>query len=160
MGLAALNAGALTAEMRSVLGANDLTYLQTNLAGGANTSAAEYAALLSRMLRDELVMSSLLGSNKVCASSACAAGMVLSPAPPDEQWSYSLGHWVEDDPIVGDHAFSSAGALGFYPWIDESRAWYGVLARRASSPGGNQGVASLRCGRLLRKAWISGVAVP
>jgi hypothetical protein len=84
---------------------------------------------------------------------------VLSPAPNDEAWSYALGHWVEDDPLVGDHAFSSAGALGFYPWIDASRTWYGVLARRAPTPGGQQGVVSLRCGRLIRQAWVTGQTV-
>ncbi len=159
MGLGSLNAPALTTEITSSIGTFDFTYLQTNLAGGLNASATGYAAFLRRMLRDEYVMSGQLGSNKVCASSACAAGAVLSPAPPDEAWSYSLGHWVEDDPTVGDHAFSSAGALGFYPWVDSSKTWYGVVARRAGSPGGNQGFASLRCGRLIRQAWVTGVTV-
>ncbi len=159
LGLAAMGAAALTAEVSVPLGATDFVYLQTNLAGGLNTSASGYAAFLRRLLRGEFVMSGQLGSHKVCASAACAAGAVLSPAPPDEAWNYSLGHWVEDDPVVGDHAFSSAGALGFYPWIDATRSWYGVLARRAASAGGSEGVKSLRCGRLIRQAWVTGVAV-
>ncbi len=157
MGLASMNASALTTEITSSVGTFDFVYLQTNLAGGLNASATGYAAFLRRLLRGEYVMSSQLGTNKVCASSACTTGAVLSPAPPDEAWSYSLGHWVEDDPTVGDHAFSSAGALGFYPWIDSTKTWYGVLARRASSPAGNEGVTSLRCGRLIRQAWVTGV---
>jgi hypothetical protein len=60
---------------------------------------------------------------------------------------------------VGDGAFSSPGALGFYPWIDASKRWYGILARRAPGPEGNQGYLSARCGRQIRKAWITGVPV-
>jgi CubicO group peptidase (beta-lactamase class C family) len=159
MGLGSLGAQALTTEITSQVGNFDFTYLQTNLAGGLNASANGYAAFLRRMLRGEYVMSSQLGSNKVCGSAACAAGLVLSPAPSNEAWNYSLGHWVEDDPMVGDHAFSSAGALGFYPWIDSSKSWYGVLARRAANPGGSQGIVSLSCGRLIRQAWATGVTV-
>ena len=159
MRLGSLGAPALTTEISSQVGAFGFTYLQTNLAGGLNASASGYASFLRRMLRGEYVMSSHLGSNKVCGSAACAAGLVLSPAPPNEAWNYSMGHWVEDDPVVGDHAFSSAGALGFYPWIDSTKTWYGVLARRAANPGGNQGVVSLNCGRLIRQAWVTGVTV-
>lgn len=159
MGLGSLGASALTTEITSQVGPFDFAYLQTNLAGGLNASARGYGAFLRRMLRGEYVMSLQLGSNKVCSSAACASGLVLSPAPSTEAWNYSLGHWVEDDPTVGDHAFSSAGALGFYPWIDSTKTWYGVLARRAASPGGNQGVVSLNCGRLIRQAWVTGVTV-
>ena len=150
---------ALTSEITSQVGSFDFTYLQTNLAGGLNASASGYAGFLRRMLRGEFVMSSQLGSRKVCASSACTAGEVLSPAPPDEAWNYSLGHWVEDDPKVGDHAFSSAGALGFYPWIDSTKTWYGIVARRATSAAGQEGVKSMDCGRLIRQAWVTGVQV-
>jgi CubicO group peptidase (beta-lactamase class C family) len=159
MGLASLDAAALTTEITSQVGTFDFRYLQTNLAGGLNASATGYAGFLRRMLSGDFVMLSLLDSNKVCASAACAAGLVLSPAPANESWNYSLGHWVEDDPVVGDHAFSSAGALGFYPWIDSTKTWYGVLARRAPILAGNQGVLSLSCGRLIRQAWVSGVTV-
>lgn len=158
MNLGSMSAAALSTELSSVLGMPDLRYLQVNLAGGANVSASSYAAFLRRMLSGGLVMSSNLGANKVCASEACVAGAVASPAPPDEGWAYALGHWVEDDPMLGDHAFSSAGALGFYPWIDQTKTWYGIIARRAPSAGGDQGVASLKCGRLIRQAWVTGVA--
>lgn len=158
MNLAAMNGAALTTEITSTLRGVDITYLQTNLAGGANTSASAYATVLQRMLRGEYVMAQHLGAQKTCASEACTAGSVASPAPPTEAWSYALGHWVEDDPVVGDHAFSSAGALGFYPWIDQTKTWYGIVARRVATPGGDQGVVSLRCGRLIRQAWVTGVA--
>lgn len=157
MNLGAMNGPALTTELDSVLGLGDLRYLQTNLAGGANTSARGYATFLRRLLNDGFVMSANLGAQKVCASEACVAGAVASPAPPNEGFTYSLGHWVEDDATVGDHAFSSAGALGFYPWVDASKTWYGLVARRAPSAGGDQGIASLKCGRLIRQAWLTGV---
>jgi hypothetical protein len=74
--------------------------------------------------------------------------------PPQESWQYSLGHWVESDPRVGDGAFSSPGAFGFYPWIDAGRSHYGILARVAS----NGARGSALCGRQIRKAWSTGVA--
>jgi hypothetical protein len=159
MGLGSMRAAALTTEISSTLEAPNFLYVQTNLAGGLNASAADYAAFLRRMLNNGYVMSSHLGTRKVCASAACAAGAVLSPAPPQEAWNYSLGHWVEDDPQLGDGALSSAGALGFYPWMDASRTWYGVLSRRAAETGGNQGFVSVACGRLIRQAWVTGVTV-
>ncbi len=159
MGLGAMRASALTSEITSQVGVFDFVYLQTNLAGGLNASASGYAGFLRRMLRGEFTMAAQLGTNKVCASAACAAGLVLSPAPPDEAMNYSLGHWVEDDPKVGDHAYSSAGALGFYPWIDATKSWYGILARRTAAPSGGEGVVSMRCGRLIRQAWVTGKTV-
>lgn len=159
MGLGSMRAAALTTEISSTLEAPNFLYVQTNLAGGLNASAADYAAFLRRMLNNGYVMASHLGTRKVCASAACAAGAVLSPAPPQEAWNYSLGHWVEDDPQLGDGAMSSAGALGFYPWMDASRTWYGVLSRRAAETGGNQGFVSVACGRLIRQAWVTGVTV-
>lgn len=75
--------------------------------------------------------------------------------PSSESWHYSIGHWVEDDPVVGDGAFSSAGSFGFYPWIDADKTTYGVLARSESA--GN-GIDSVDCGRLVRRAWITAVA--
>ena len=75
--------------------------------------------------------------------------------PSSESWRYSIGHWVEDDPVVGHGAFSSAGSFGFYPWIDADKTTYGVLARSESA--GN-GIDSVDCGRLVRKAWITAVA--
>jgi len=77
---------------------------------------------------------------------------LFAPIPPSESWHYSVAHWVEDDPKVGDGAFSSPGAFGFYPWIDASKSYYGVVARAAP----NGAWASVQCGRLIRKAWLVG----
>jgi hypothetical protein len=79
----------------------------------------------------------------------------------EEEWQYSLGHWVEDDPDVGDGAFSSPGAFGFYPWIDAQKRFYGILARVDVLNAGSidltkiSSISSVRCGRLIRKAWLT-----
>ena len=80
-----------------------------------------------------------------------------TPIPPNESWHYALGHWVENDPSAGDGAFSSPGALGFYPWVDASRQGYGVLARESTA--GSPAMDSVRCGRLIRQAWVTGNAL-
>ena len=71
-----------------------------------------------------------------------------------ESWHYSVGHWVEDDPVVGDGAYSSAGLFGFYPWIDASKTYYGIVGRVI--PDG--AMDSVECGRIIRKAWLSGIS--
>lgn len=58
---------------------------------------------------------------------------------------------------MGDGAFSSGGAFGFYPWVDATRTSYGVLARQAPFTGHN-GYDSAVCGRAIRKAWVTRTA--
>jgi hypothetical protein len=97
----------------------------------------------------------------VCTNPATCPEASYAPIPADESWHYSLGHWVEDDPLVGDGAFSSPGAFGFYPWIDASKTNYGVLARHVNvSVTGDDpvAVASVMCGRNIRRAWATGTA--
>lgn len=157
IGLGALANDALADEIRAKLGTDIvLSYSQPQLAGGVVTSAADYARFLRKLIRNELRLRPLLATQKLCASdAACARTGVTTPAPATEVWNYSLGHWVEDDPVVGDGAVSSAGAFGFYPWLNKARDSYGILARKAEA--GN-GFDSVRCGRLIRKAWETGVA--
>ena len=111
-----------------------------------------YGAFLRRILGD-LVIRDSLGSHAVCTNPSTCPTALYSPVPAAESWHYSLAHWVEDDPTVGDGAFSSAGAFGFYPWIDASKTYYGILARYSVSA--NAYIQSVQCGRLLRKAWLS-----
>ncbi len=73
-------------------------------------------------------------------------------------WDYSLGHWVETDPATGDGAFSSAGAFGFYPWLDKGKTWWGVLARRSSANDERPARDSAACGAQIRAAWARGNA--
>lgn len=156
MNLGALANAALAAEVRRVLGTEiALTYTQPQLAGGIRGSAADYAVFLRKILAGNLRMGSLLGSNATCTNPATCPTALNSPIAGGENWHYSIGHWVEDDPVSGDGSFSSAGAFGFYPWIDANKTLYGVVARLSLSGGGE---ASARCGARIRKAWETGVA--
>jgi hypothetical protein len=127
------------------------------LAGGAIMSAADYAVFLRRILNNQLRITSLLGDRKTCTQPGAACPTADYSPITAEAWNYSVGHWVEDDPAVGDGAFSSAGAFGFYPWIDSTKTWYGILAREDMT-GTNRGYASAQCGRLIRKAYVTGTA--
>jgi len=95
-----------------------------------------------------------LGTHAVCTNPATCPTALNTPSPANESWHYSVGHWVEDDPVVGAGAFSSAGAFGFYPWIDAGKARYGILAR---SSGTGSGFESVMCVRLIRKAYATAV---
>jgi hypothetical protein len=155
MALGAMNNAMLAAEMRRVLGTDiALSFSQPQPAGGVRTSAKDYAAFLRKLLNKQLKMGSLLGSHPVCTNPQTCPTATYSPIA-TESWHYSIGHWVEDDPARGDGAFSSAGAFGFYPWIDASRSFYGVVARTAIFGSGNESAA---CGAAIRRAWISGSA--
>ncbi len=153
-GLDGLNNAGLAAEVRGQIGAEiAMTYTQPQPAGGVRTSARQYAKFLRKMLTGDLRMGRALGTHAVCTNPATCASAVNTPIPADEKWQYSLGHWVEDDPAVGDGAFSSPGAFGFYPWIDADKTYYGIVARAAV---GGAAIESVKCGRLIRKAWMTG----
>jgi hypothetical protein len=156
IGLGSMSSKALTAEVKSQLGADlQLAYSYPQIAGGVVASADAYARFLRKMLSGELYLGRMLGSGAVCTNAlTCkSSGIEVSPSPMSESWHYSIGHWVEDDPEVGDGAFSSAGAMGFYPWIDAGKTSYGIVARKAEA---GSGEASAMCGRLIRKAWATG----
>jgi len=157
MGLGSLGPAAFAAEIQSQLGSDLLLgYSSSQPAGGAYGPASTYSLFLRKVLNHQLTISEHLAESPACANArGCPAGEAqYSPAPGGETWHYSLGHWVEDDPVVGDGAVSSPGAFGFYPWIDASRTTYGVLARLAP----NGAHDSIRCGRIIRAAWLSGIA--
>ena len=158
MGLGAADNQMLANAMRTQLGFSvGFTFAQPQPAGGVISTAEDYATFLRRVLDRQLLMRDALGTNAVCTNPLNCSSAVRTPAPASESWSYSLGHWVETAPQVGDGAISSAGAFGFYPWIDASKSWYGVLARQSTNLGSG-GFESAACGRLVRKAWVTGVA--
>src|SRR3990167_5976577 len=140
-----------------------LDFDSPQLAGGMYMNALNYAFFLRSILSDDLYMHDRLGTEAVCTNLAdCPDTATYTPIPDDEAWHYSLGHWVEDDPAVGDGAFSSPGYFGFYPWIDANKKWYGIVARGVE-PGnlleflfGDTAMESVACGRKIRKAWLSG----
>ncbi|CUA99471.1 hypothetical protein [Thiomonas bhubaneswarensis] len=156
-GLGPMDSAALATEIMSQLGSEvSIAYSQPQPPGGVVTTPAAYAVFLRKMLSGQLLLGSMLGADQVCTNPATCPTALYTPVPQTESWSYALGHWVESDPVVGDGAFSSAGAFGFYPWIDASRTLYGILAPHVTT-GNSVGYASAECGRLMRKAWISGV---
>lgn len=159
-GMGAMTPAALAGEFQATLGTNAaLSFSTPQLAGGAYASAESYAHFLVRVLKQELRIAPLLGANAVCALPGACPDAVSSPIA--EAFSYSLGHWVENDPTTGDGSFSSAGIFGFYPWIDASKTYYGVVSRHEIPTRNDEigsGWASLQCGRLIRKAYLSGQA--
>jgi hypothetical protein len=156
LGLGGLDRAGLAAEMQARLG-TDITigFERTLIAGSATGTPAVYARFLRKLMKNELELGAMLGRDPVCADPArCPTTAIFTAAPQGESWDYSIGHWVERDPVVGDGAFSAPGSLGFYPWIDSSRTWYGLTAKVMATGA----VASTDCGRAIRKAWITGVA--
>ncbi|MBC8086482.1 MAG: hypothetical protein H7Z40_04395 [Phycisphaerae bacterium] len=156
MGIGQMNNVALATEIRRVLGADiGLTYTQPQLAGGIRSSAADYAVLLRKVLAGHLRIGALLGTSATCTNPATCPTAINTPIGGSVNWHYSIGHWVEDDAPFGDGAFSSAGAFGFYPWINARKSLYGIVARVSLAGGGE---ASALCGARIRKAWETGVA--
>lgn len=154
MGLGADNNSALQRDMQMYLGTDVVfTIGSPQLAGGVNTSAANYAVFLRKILSKQLFINDFLGTHAVCTNPQTCATALHTPVPSNLSWDYSLGHWVETDPVSGDGAFSSAGAFGFYPWIDKTKTFYGIVARKGE-PG--SGEDSAKCGGYIRKAWMTG----
>ncbi|HSI03519.1 MAG: hypothetical protein ACAI38_17415 [Myxococcota bacterium] len=152
IGLGAMKNAELAAEVRGQLGSDvPLSYNNPQPAGGGSITPAGYAVFLRKLVGGELHLAALLGSHAVCTNPLTCDEALGAPVPGDESWHYSLGHWVEDDPVVGDGAFSSPGAFGLYPWVDAGKTTYGIIARQAL--GG--AISSADCGRLVRKAWLT-----
>ena len=160
-GMGPLDESQLATEFQAQLGSDiGLTFSNPQLAGGVTTSAAEYAKFLIKVLSGQLLIKNYLGVNAVCANPTVCTTAVSSPFT-TLTFHYSYGHWVEDDPVSGDGAFSSAGLFGFYPWIDADKTIYGILSRYEVPAGGNDigsGAASQACGALIRKAYKTGSA--
>lgn len=156
LSLGALGVGGLATEISTFLGSDlGVTFSGLQLAGSMRLSGEGYSTFLKKILNGNLRMLENLGSNSVCTNVAdCPTTAVSNPIPSTESWSYSLGHWIENDPVVGDGSFSSPGAFGFYPWISSDKTRYGILSR--SDNGANASMESIKCGRLIRKAYAIG----
>lgn len=171
LGLGSQSRTQLATSMRAVLGTDiALSFDHTTLASGAQMTPTAYALFLRKILDGRLRLGEALGASAVCTYTSATATDTgrtrcarSSYSPTDganytlnEQWDYSLGHWVETDPLTGDGAFSSAGYAGFYPWIDATHSYYGVLARNQAANAASRD--SILCGRQIRKAWMTGIA--
>ncbi len=155
LGLGQDDSAALTADIKSLVGTEfAFKYSSPQLAGGIETTASDYGAFLRKLLAGKLALSAQLGQNPVCTLPSSCPTALYSPAP--AAWHYSYGHWVEDDPATGDGAFSSPGAFGFYPWIDSTKTFYGIVARYSLET--QAYVASAECGAEIRKAFVTGVS--
>jgi hypothetical protein len=153
LGLGAKGKQALADEIQRLLGDDlDIAYWIPEPAAGVETTPAVYARFLRKILAGELAIAEDLGGEAVCTLPAACDEAHDTPVP--EAWHYSYGHWVEDDPDGGDGAFSSPGAFGFYPWIDASRSWYGIVARKETSD--DAYLESVACGQAIRRAFTTG----
>jgi hypothetical protein len=155
-GLGGMTSGELAVEVQGLVGEFGFTYASPQPAGGLFGTPSAYAGFLRKMLAGTLRLNAQLGTHAVCTNPADPTCNTAdyTPVPSEESWTYSLGHWVESDPAVGDGAYSSVGAFGFYPWIDAAKQYYGLVARVGFGEG--EGYASAQCGRLIRKAWSTG----
>ncbi|HZP66123.1 MAG TPA: hypothetical protein VFB32_07430 [Rudaea sp.] len=145
-----------------------LSYFTPILAGGVVTTPADYAAMLQGMIRstNPLIMSYLLNPTATDPAAVCTnpfdpacPSAIYSPIEGVESWHYAIAHWIEDDPHDGDGAYSSPGAYGFYPWIDASKQYYGIVARANLNNGATSIVdssyyKSVECGRVIRAAFF------
>lgn len=176
----------LFGELGQTTSNTTIQYWQVDLAGGVEGTPAAYRSILQGILAGTLEMNSALFVYEVptlptrasligspyCSpadrrNSSDAYGSTLAGCTPiPEPWSYSMAHWVENQtacigsagtlvPCTGDGAASSPGSDGFYPWIDSSATYYGILARYVDEAG--VGFQSAQCGRLIRKAFLTGV---
>jgi hypothetical protein len=128
-------------------------YTEPLMSGGIATTGGVYAGILRNILGRSLVFRDALGIDPVCTLPSVCPTAIYTPLD-QEAWSYSIGHWVEDNPATnGDGAFSSAGEFGFYPWIDSTKSYYGIISRYQPS----SSYASIQCGRLIRAAFMTGV---
>ncbi len=149
LGLGAKPNGGLALEYSNVLGLTDVHFSQPLLAGGMFGTPTMYRSFLLKLLNNQLALSSLLGQDSIPAS--VPLGITHTPAPSDEAWRYSYGHWVEEDGTC-----SSGGAWGFYPWISADKKLYGMVCHN-DDPGTGDGVdlISVYTGRAIRNAWIN-----
>jgi hypothetical protein len=161
LGLGSDDNAALARHVGDTLGVS-ISFSQPQPAGGASTSAEVYGRFLQRVVGGQLKMGQLLGAHAVCTDPVSCPTAVYSPVAGLLRWHYAVGHWVEVDPDSGDGAFSSAGAFGFYPWIDASRSWWGIVARHqpvgatGDDPGQRPARESAACGARIRAAWVGG----
>lgn len=101
-----------------------------------STSAVDYAAFLRAILA-----SSLLGPEDEAEMFKNHVGTLpIENSPAEGQdlegiWRYGFGNWVRcddvDDPGRCASLRHSAGARGFYPWLDLEKRTYGVVAHNA-----------------------------
>ncbi|WP_163992917.1 hypothetical protein [Pyxidicoccus caerfyrddinensis] len=131
------------------------------VAGGFSGSAAHYRVFLMKLLNNQYELSSKLTVDSV---PAWPGGPNVSYTPwTTGQAYYGLGHWIEGETLGGVWSVtghSSAGAFGFYPWVNAARNRYMLLARSRQLGGEEEGEKSRACAQTIRKAYELGVPQP
>lgn len=162
LGMANFTSKQLDQEYQATLGLGsgfNMAPLDPLIAGGLQSSAADYAQFLRKLMNLQLVIGAHLGEDAVCADPlTCASQVAYSPIQAlGEPWSYAYNYWVESEHGNGSvDAYSSPGKFGFYPWITPDRKYYGILSRHDTQPVA-YGV-SVKCGRQIRKAFLAALA--
>lgn len=152
-GLGRMNQQELEREVQSKLQNKFLlTYNNLALAGGLELDAARYATFLQEIIKGTYRMKDFLGQDAICTFPESCKTSLFSPAK--EAWDYSYHHWVEKDVAGKVLAYSSPGSRGFYPWIDADKKYYGIISRTSTKDMAYWD--SVECGRLIRKAFLSG----
>jgi hypothetical protein len=168
--------GTLTSSVVKELGVDWTSFYTSPLiAGGIYGPIEDYVTFLQAIMSGSLAISKDMTYGAACTQEGasytvspsgksvtpftCNAGG--SPLAPAKDY-YSFGHWIESDAAFGgDYSFSSAGSYGVYPALTQDLSLYEVVSRDAQPAyysGGQQGLNTLRCGTLLRKAWLTGAA--
>lgn len=104
------------------------------LAGGARSSANDYALFLQGLLADDLLQPA---TRDLMFQDWTSAPIEIASSPLAEYWHYGLGVWRECWNVSGwvsaceeRMLLSGGGGLGWFPWIDLDEGYYGVIARR------------------------------
>jgi hypothetical protein len=153
LGLGALNAQKLGEEVsKGLKNKVQVEYVNLSLAGGARMQASQYVVFLQELMKGTYLLKKFLGQEAVCADpDSCPQTAAYSPAK-GHPWKYGYHHWVETDDKGRVDAYSSAGLLGFYPWLTADLKYYGIIAREHRDE--RAGLDSVMCGRQIRKAYF------
>jgi hypothetical protein len=117
-------------------------YVAPTMSSGLQASAADYATFLQRIITLTYQISGYLNYSPV-ATYPCENGLSGCSPFGSVNFHFSLHHWIEDNtggtyPMhgtrqpVGDGAFSSPGAYGFYPWISTDKHCYGIISTKGN----------------------------
>ncbi|NVI99237.1 hypothetical protein HV824_14050 [Myxococcus sp. AM009] len=130
-------------------------------AGGFSGSAAHYRVFLMKLLNGQYALSSKLTADAVPAWQG-GPGVSFTPWTAGTAY-YGLGHWIEGETVNGAWTVtghSSAGAFGFYPWVNAAGNRYMLLARSRQLGANGEGEKSRACAQAIREAYESGVPQP
>lgn len=149
------NASLKTAIAKQVGTDFSFTYDSPQVADGVKTTAKDYAIFLRKILDRQLLIYDFLGKHSICTNPRSCSDAIYRPIESDLNYHYSVGHFVEDD-TSQDGAFASPGWRGFYPWIDVTKTYYGIVARDIDASDGYGVTDSVYCGSAIRQAWATG----